>query len=158
MIKKIKDKTSYLSFSSLQIRLSPLHYTSDWLFFCMFKWGAPHFYLYSFIHLTFHSTKSAPLKLNGSTSLGGIKTTHYYILEGANDLTYNGGIFLMTLYWPSTILMILPIGTLGYSKRIHFDVTIIQHSPLTRRVFYNNNNISRRRRESIFNIIMVIHL
>ena len=82
----------------------------------VFRRGAPLSYLYSFVHLTFHSTKSAPLNLTGPTSLGGLKTTHYYIPEGANDPTYNGGVFLMTLYYPSIILMILPIGTSGYNE------------------------------------------
>ena len=61
----------------------------------------------------------------------------------------------------SWLLVILPIGASGTTKnifRIFFEVTIIQHSPLTRRVFYNNKNNSRRRRESILNIIRVINL
>ena len=126
---------------------------------CVYKWGVPLSYLYSFVHLTFYWTISAPLNFTGPIFLGRLKTSYYYILEGANDPTYNGEVFLMTFYWPSTILMILligtsgyneiqmilPIGTSGYSKWIHFEVTIIQHSPLTRRVFYNNNiNNSRR--------------
>ena len=113
---KIKDKTSDLSFSSLQIRLSLSLSCATQVCDCVFKWGVLHFYLYSSAHLTFHSTKSNPLNLTGPTSLGGLKTIHYYILEGANDLNYKGGVFLMTLYWPSTILMILPIGTLGTMK------------------------------------------
>ena len=49
--------------------------------------------------------------------------------------------------------MILPVGTSRTTKntyRIFFEVTIFQHSPLTRRVFYNNinNNNSRRERAS----------
>ena len=107
---------------------------------CVYKWGAPLSYLYSFVHLTFYSTMSAPLNLTRPNFLGRLKTSYYYIPEGANDLTYSGGVFLMTLYWPSTILVILPkgtsryneiqiillIGTLGYSKWIHFKVTIFQ--------------------------------
>ena len=171
MINKIKDKTSNWSFSSFQIRLflSLMRYTSMWL--CV-QMRSASFFLYSFTHLIFHSTISAPLNLIGMTLLGRLKTSYYYIMVGANEPTYNGGVFLMTLYWPSTILMILQIGTSGYNeiqiilligtsgynKWIHFEVTITQHSPWMRMVFYNYNNNIRRRRENIFNIIKVIHL
>ena len=59
--------------------------------------------------------------------------------------------------------MVLPVGPLGTTKdtyRIFFEVTIFQHSPLTRKVFYNNinNNNSRREIEDIISIIRVTHL
>jgi hypothetical protein len=38
--------------------------------------------------------------------------------------------------------------------RIHFAVTLFQHSPLTRRVFYNN--IRREREDSIINNIRLV--
>ena len=49
--------------------------------------------------------------------------------------------------------MILPVGPSGTTKyiyRIFFEVTIFQHTPLTRRVFYNktNNNNNRIKRTS----------
>ena len=85
----VPSSNRYVSFS-LSMRYAQVN-------ICVFQMRSASLYLYSPAHLIFHSTMSAPLNLTGPTFLGRLKTLYYYISEGAIDLTYNGGVFLMTL-------------------------------------------------------------
>ena len=83
----------------------------------------------------------------GSSNHTGVLMTHLYNQRGQPHDSYQ--FFRLEASGYKIIQVVLPVGPLGTTKdtyRIFFEVTIFQHSPLTRRVFYNNinNNNSRR--------------
>ena len=84
----------------------------------------------------------------GSSNHTGVLMTHLYNQRGLPHDSYQ--IFQLGALGYNVIQVVLlvgPSGTTKYTYRILFEVTIFQHSPLTRRVFYNNinNNKSRDR-------------
>ena len=67
--------------------------------------------------------------------------THLYKQRGQPHDSYQ--FFRLEASGYKIIQVVLPVGPSGTTYRILFEVTIFQHSPLTRRVFYINNNKSR---------------